>query len=336
MADGHRSSESAVWFRHWLLVLVSPLILGVLASLFVSWGTGSSVPVWLRWFSAILGVSWILLYLASFTRVFHSPILWLTAWNRSRRFKRPRVLVLDGSLVSRQPSNIPLYSTNKRPDDWYQSLSSRNPSWIVETGPLQSIETEHLEIIVNPFGEVYPEEDLSLHKTLTKIADWVYNGGVYVNVAGYPFWWQHNPLTGVTTESGRWDLKVKSSTQQVSGQLKPLLSDTLLGISPDMDFQKSVVKGAQEDSDRRRFGEIAGAGGPNDVYVFRPYTVSTPLMIPMLRSDDGKIIIIGAVPYGDGFFLFAGLEIDQSTPAFDKVVAAIEGWAKYETKRRRT
>lgn len=336
MADRHRSSESAVQLRHWLLVLVSPLILGVLASLFVSWGTGASVPVWLWWVSAALGICWVLLYLASFKRVFRHPILWLAAWNRSMRFEHPRVLVLDGSLVPRQPGNVPLYSTDKRPDDWRQSLSSRNPRWAVETGPVQSIETEPYEIIVNPFGEAYPEEDLSLHSTLTRMADWVYNGGVYVNVAGYPFWWQHNPLTGVTTESGRWDLKVDPNTQQVSGQLKPLLSDTLLGISPDMSFLKSVVVGAQDDSDRRRFGEIAGAGGQTNVHVFRPYPWSTHLMIPMLRSDDRKVIIIGAVPYGDGFFLFAGLEIDQSTPAFDKAVTAIEGWAKYESKKRST
>lgn len=336
MADHHRSSETAVWLRHWLLVLVSPLILGILASLFVSWGTNSTlVPVWLWLVATALGICWVLMYLASFTRVFRRPILWLTAWRRSRRFAHPRVLVLNGSLALRQSGNVPLYSTDKRPDDWHQRLS-RNPRWTVEIGPVQSIESEPYEIIVNPFGEAYPEENLSLHSTLMRMADWVYNGGVYVNVAGYPFWWQHNPITGVTTESGRWDLKLDPKTKQVSGQLKPLLSDTLLGISPDMDFPKSVVVSAQDDLDRQRFGEIAGAGGKNDVNVFRPYLSSSHSMIPMLRSDDKKIIIIGAVPYGDGFFLFAGLEIDQSTPAFDKAIAAIEGWAKYESKKLST
>jgi hypothetical protein len=156
-----------------------------------------------------------------------------------------------------------------------------------------------------------------------------------VNVAGYPFWWQHNPATGVTTEAGRWDLKVDPTSQLVGATLKPILSDTLLGIGPDMSVPEKVIDIVQEELDRQRFGEIAGASGANKVKTFRPYSISTGSMISLLRSADGLYIIIGAVPYGLGYFVFSGVKIDADTAAFEKVIAAIKGWGQYESRGRR-
>jgi hypothetical protein len=243
--------------------------------------------------------------------------------------------VLDGSLYHRVPSSVPPYFTNRRPDDWRLGLKSRNPSWAVELGPIQFLRENRYDIVVNPFGEAYPEEDLALHTTLKQLTEYVYSGGVYVNVAGYPFFWQHNPTTNVTTESGRWELKADHSTHLIQGNLKPILSDTLLGIHPDMSFQEKQVKTLQSDTERKRFGEIAGEGGESKVIMFRPYPMSTQSMIPMLCSENRDHIILGSVPYGTGFFLFFGIKIDNQTKAFEKSLAAIKGWAQYEANSRK-
>ena len=58
-------------------------------------------------------------------------------------------------------------------------------------------------------------------------------------------------------------------------------------------------------------------------------------MIPLLRTADDKRIVIGAVQHGLGFFLFAGVQIDGSSTAFDKVLAGVKGWSQYEANRRR-
>lgn len=44
-------------------------------------------------------------------------------------------------------------------------------------------------IVVNPFGGVYPEEDVSFLSSLGAIFDFVRSGGVYINIADIPFYY---------------------------------------------------------------------------------------------------------------------------------------------------
>lgn len=331
----NRSRPIAEKLRHWLLVLLSPLILGVIASLVVAWGSEQPILGWMWWLALVMGLTWVVLYLAAYTKAFRVPLEAIAGWRRSSRFRHPRVLVLDGRLDEQTPAVVPSYYTDRRPDDWRHALSSLDSAWTIELGPASQLEESTVDVVVNPFGEAYAEADLALHTNLKRLTDWVHQGGVYVNVAGYPFWWQHNPATGVTTESGRWELKTNQAAQLVSATLKPILSDALLGISPEMGITPQVLDTQQSDLERQRFGEIAGAGGSSKAKVFRPYAAATASMIPLLRTTDSRYIVIGAVQHGLGAFVFAGVEIDRSSTAFDKVVAAVKGWCQYEAGRRK-
>jgi hypothetical protein len=102
-----------------------------------------------------------------------------------------------------------------------------------------------------------------------------------------------------------------------------------------MSVPEQVINASQSELDRRRFGEIAGAGGDNTVKIFRPFLKSTAGMIPLLSSSDDRFIVIGAISYGLGYFVFAGVKIDNSARSFEKVVAAINGWSQYEAQKRR-
>jgi hypothetical protein len=322
--------------RHWLLVLISPFIIGIITNLIIVWGTQQIIKKWLLWTSISLALCWVILYLAAFEKAFHRSLEWINSFIRSKRFDAPRILIMDGTLTQRQSANVPLYFTDRRPDDWNRSLTKDNPRCNVDLGPINRLDDNRYDIVLNPFGETFPEDDLTLHTTLGKITDWVFQGGVYVNVAGYPFFWQHNPITKVTTQSGRWQIDVNENSQLITANLKPILSDSLLGISPDMQLEPTIIDTKQEDQDRNRFGEIAGAGGSNEVKIFRPYPItSTQSMIPILRTIDNKYIVIGAVPYGAGFFIFCGVMIDKDSKAFEKVLAAIKGWSQYEARSRK-
>ncbi|MFH0957789.1 MAG: hypothetical protein V1897_03715 [Pseudomonadota bacterium] len=237
---------------------------------------------------------------------------------------KPHVTVLDGRISDDGLALISPIYTIHTPDEWCQEIRSQNPSWQVELVSVDRALSGRADMVVNPFGEAYPEEDLSLHTTFTKILDYVRGGGVYVNVAGYPFWWKANTITGEKTPAGRWE-------QQQSNLMfnKPLLPD-FLGISPVFPGPSQLGLTRQEQRDIQRFGEIAGAGGGSDAIIFRPYPATTQRMIPLLRSDSGQEIVIGAVPFGAGYFVFAGLEIDRVSRSFAKAVAAVCGWAKYE------
>jgi len=313
--------------EHWLLLLVSPFVVSLVANIVVAVGTNSQVSLQTWVLLAVSVIVWIACYLAAFTAAFRTPILWWARVHRCRRFLKPRVAVLDGRISDDGTALVqPIYTT-RTPDEWCQEIRSQNPRWHVELESVDRALSEEADLVVNPFGEAYPEEDLSLHTTFTRVRDYVRGGGVYVNVAGYPFWWKTNPATGVRAPSGRWE------QQQTNLMLlRPLLPD-LLGISP-LNAPPQPVLTRQDPLDSRRFGEIAGAGGGNGARVFRSYSITTQRMIPLLRTATCQEIIIGAVPYGAGYFVFAGLDIDQASPSFAKALAAIRGWANYESEGR--
>lgn len=51
------------------------------------------------------------------------------------------------------------------------------------------------EIIINPYGGSYPEEDPINLSSLNKILNYIDNGGIFVNISDVPFFWQVNPKT---------------------------------------------------------------------------------------------------------------------------------------------
>lgn len=324
MTEPTRARKIRNWIEHWLLLLVSPLVVSLLASAVVAAGTGMKISS-LLW--VLLGVAllvWIVAYLAAYKDVFHTPIVRWAQARRRRRFAKPRVMILDGRIDDAGKASVPRIFTTRPADDWFQELKRQNPNWRVELASVDHSLSNAPDIIVNPFGEAYPEEDLSLHTTFTRLRDYVRGGGVFVNVAGYPFWWKANPATGTKAEAGRWEQQPPNLMV-----LKSLLPD-MLGISPVIPGSPQLMTTKQEPRDFQRFGEIAGAGGGNDAVVFRHYPISTERMIPLLRTGDGQGIVIGAVPFGAGHFVFAGLEIDEQSRSFAKAVAAIRGWARYE------
>ena len=325
MSESARTQSTQEAIRRWFVLLVSPATISLVASVVISLATGIAIARWMWICLAGAGAAWGIFYLASYTKSFSGVIRGIASARRRRRFRKPRVLVLDGRLDRQGVAGAQAAYTTQHPDDWVQALRMPNPKWTIELGPVLDMTTGRPDIVLNPFGEVYPEEDLSLHTTLTEIRDYVSGGGVYVNVAGYPFWWQYNPITRVKAQSGRWEQQPPNLMV-----LKPLLADTLLAISSVLPGKPQVVASKQEQVDRDRFGEIAGAGGTRDVKMFRQYPRTVQEMIPLLRTADDKFIVIGAVPYGAGHFIFAGVEIDNTSTAFEKVLAAVQGWVKYE------
>jgi len=320
-----RARKARSWIEHWLLLLVSPLAVSLLASAVVAAGTGMEISTLLFVLLGVALLVWIVGYLAAYTNVFQTPIVWWAQTRRRRRFAKPRVMVLDGRIDDAGMASVPRISTTRPADDWSQELKQQNPKWKVELASVDHALSDGADMIVNSFGEAYPEEDLSLHTTFTRLRDYVRGGGVFVNIAGYPFWWKANPATGTKAEAGRWEQQPPNLMV-----LKSLLPD-MLGISPVIPGSPQPMTTKQEPRDSQRFGEIAGAGGGNDAVVFRHYPISTERMIPLLRTDDGQSIVIGAVPFGAGYFVFAGLEINQQSRSFAKAVAAIQGWARYES-----
>jgi hypothetical protein len=200
--------------------------------------------------------------------------------------------------------------------------------WEIEIGPSSVIETDHPpDMVVNPFGEVYPESDFLSNSSASSIRRYVWDGGVYVNVAGIPFWYRYDTRTGRRETAGRVEGIFEGRAKWIS-----LFHDTFPNLDPSS--EPKVVRCHQLDEEKHRFGDIASAGGEDTVGMFRANPLNPPRLIPMLRDAEEKHCIIGAYQFGDGAFIFASLVIVRSNRSFDKAIAAIKGWAEYELKSR--
>ena len=81
------------------------------------------------------------------------------------------------------------------PDDWIVKLKeflkverlNSNVEYIKVTSKF-----EKYSAILNPYGSVYPETDLSNLETLHKILEYVNEGGLFINVADMPFYYAYN------------------------------------------------------------------------------------------------------------------------------------------------
>ena len=63
---------------------------------------------------------------------------------------------------------------------------------------------DRYNVILNPYGSVYPEVNIKSFPVLNTILDYVLNGGLFVNVADIPFYWAYDPQREVLYDLVRY------------------------------------------------------------------------------------------------------------------------------------
>jgi len=83
--------------------------------------------------------------------------------------------------------------TDVPPMDWCSAIQSQAGSLGLEV-ELTNVRSQFdsYAALVNPYGGVYPEDDLKEFSTLSKIVTFVREGGLFVNVADIPSFWAYN------------------------------------------------------------------------------------------------------------------------------------------------
>jgi hypothetical protein len=313
---------------HLLNLIVAPLAISLLAIIITNLTIAqTTTSPWLWGITIIVSILAILMYIIGYRQGFEALLSKIAQGLRAKKFSKPRVLVLDGTINGdrREAPPTPMH-TDKTPTDWRTALEALE--WEVKLGTSQQISTSPIpDIVVNPFGEVYPEVDFISSSSITEIRNYVWSGGVYVNVAGIPFWYRYNPSSGTSETAGR--IEKLSEERPI---WKSLFSDLFPNLTPSTEPQ--IVECIQTQEDINRFNDCTNAGGRNTVGIFRAYPLQPAQLIPMLR-DREQHCIIGSFLYGQGCFLFAGVFIDRENLSFEKVLAAIKGWASYEAKNRK-
>jgi hypothetical protein len=321
------SSEIRRITKRWLSLVVAPGAISLLAIIITNAATTQANPPWLWILTLIVMLVAATLYLIGYSSLLEGILERLSAAVRARQYRNPKVLIIDGTLFS-DPGQIPPTPahTDRTPTDWRSAFVSLG--WKANIGPVTSIEAGNLpEFLLNPFGEVYPEEDFVSSKTINQIRNYVWNGGVYINVAGIPFWYRYDPWSGKRETAGRVEGVFKGQAAWRS-----LFYDYFPNLTPEGEPHR--VEASQSGEEISRFGDIAHAGSDITVGRFRAYPLNPPQLIPILRNESDSQCIVGVHLYGKGAFIFFGVFIQGTNNSFEKVVASVEGWAKYESNRR--
>lgn len=282
---------------------------------------------------------------------FESVFSWLVKWWRKSKFDSLiKIGVLNGYLDEHKTGKLPSnYYTKYNPRDWYDELSSIkgfDVDWAVATEI-----SDNFDIIINPFGETYPEIDKPNLSTLRNIRTFVKNGGIFVNVAGLAFYYvwdgQKEDLSGPLYETYQVTRLPGVLWRIVLPRASHLRDCSLYGFfGVRTTFSSSAILSVTPVSDRF-FKGLSSVGGVKDVNEFRSAYRSDKeeaTLIPLLKSSQKITVIveggkkkqmdfdcypIAAVKYGKGYLLLNGMALEKSRPEdFQKVLEAIKCVAK--------
>lgn len=256
------------------------------------------------------------------------------------RFRNPRV----GVLVERGCS--PTLS-KFGPQDWLVTLG-RRWSQVCYVAP-EDITTKYA-IIVNPYGETYPEEYVLRTRTLNRIERFVLDGGVFVHAGGYPFFYAFDRKNGTPIPlaselallRGRLDAAgiamipgttlgtVTGSRIAMEPATAPGVYDLVSGTILLTRLHLRVTLGSEETvslyqnpSDIELVGDLKAATGLDTVIQFRALRQPIPNCYPLVRAKSqvyGEIYPVVAVPYGKGFFLFADVMLKHPDQRYSEIV----------------
>lgn len=244
---------------------------------------------------------------------------------RAKRRFFPSIAILNGNIqtpVGEFPCERSFISIT--PGMWMLNLKNilrssflRKMNFNIEFISLKKID-ESYSMIINPFGDNFPEENTLLLTSFYKICNYVKDGGFFVCTGG-AFFAHQNTRSSEKAEP----VIVK---MQINGQS---LTDTLLfkelGILTSGDGsanEKNKVEIWQEKKDKEYLGNIL-----NNVSFVKRFRAVVPTesrdFIPIAREKNGETFPVVAIPYGRGFFLHFGLLIESEDSEEFRVIANV-------------
>lgn len=270
-----------------------------------------------------------------------------------QKFGVPRKLgILNGFVDESDSSEKPCQKypfTEFNINDWEkrfsQILDNGKGKYKVEKIPTSRVGNE-FAVIINPFGEAYPEKDVKKRFAFDILKNYIEDGGLLVNVAGFPFFYAWD-----VTKGGEQPVVDEKTLvpQSVRIQGKTFYVDRfrlLLNFAGSLLWREldaittsetpefggiNQLEVYQNEEDREIVGNIVDVGGEKKVYEFRALRKETKGLIPFLRArrpDFGEIYPIAAVNIGFGHLIVGGMHT-KSSSEFEKLVVAIDNFCDW-------
>jgi len=236
-------------------------------------------------------------------------------------------------------------------NDWNNYLQRQNlKTEILSIGQI----SDKYSVIINPYGEVYPEVDSITLTSFKSIKQYIRNGGIFVCAGGLAFYycWDAKTRRRVFLSEEIQPLVPRRALDQ--NVLIPLsvyppfysIVKTLLkrnfGVSPIGDWgfgangmRAQTIATNQTNEDIRYVGNLGNVGGTNQIDEFRSATEATRRCIPFLRANVpniGEVYPIAGIPFGRGLLVVCGMDLSSANQAgnitlgqaeFEKICSSI-------------
>jgi len=265
-----------------------------------------------------------------------------------QKFNLPRKLgILNGFVdesdsLEKPCSKYPF--TEFKIEDWekrFSQISDAGKSkYEIEKIPLSKVGNE-FAVIINPFGEAYPERDVKKRIAFNVLKNYIEDGGVLVNVAGFPFFYAWDVTKGVEKPIVDEKTLVPESVRIQGKEFYIDRFRLLLNFAGSLLWREldaittsdtpefggiNQLEVYQNEEDKEIAGNIIDAGDEKKVHEFRALRKETKGLIPFLRAkrpDFGEVYPIAAVHIGFGHLIVGGMHT-KSLSEFEKLALAVD------------
>ena len=281
---------------------------------------------------------------------------------KSQKFIFPiQVAILNGYVEGPSASETPCGSspfTNFSIDNWesfFQAMQIRGQAkYDVSRIPASQI-SNRFALILNPFGEAYPEKDLDERIIFDVIKDYVADGGIFVTTGGFAFFYGWDVSPNAQGDRARPILddrifvpvRIRATEQNtfVVEQFRVALpfAGSLLWrqLGAQTTGDTPTHSGAYEDQayqtpeDQNVVGDLTNVGGSDHIQEFRGLKPNSTNCLPLLRlrrPDFGEVYPIAAIQHGRGYFIIGGVNNVRQIE-FDKLSTAVDRFCDWFSRQ---
>jgi len=241
------------------------------------------------------------------------PWVWkkIKAMKDLARKQYPKIGILNGSIFDpAKEFRCQKEWTNVTASMWNSELK-RN---LKTKTKIQMISTSQIDdsfsLIINPFGDIYPEKNTKSHETFDEIKNFIKRGGIFVCTGGAFFSHQD------TIHSKESDWVFRRTINGVQSLKESLLyygfgvettGDTFVNGTLVM-REPAEVEIYQEEGDKIYTGNLSTA---IKIKRFRALMPQTSEHIPFIREKNDVSFPVAAVRLGEGYLLHAGIYLES-------------------------
>lgn len=239
----------------------------------------------------------------------------LSLLKESMRILFPKIGILNGYIIDPKSEYkcVVAGSTDVTAFMWFTTIKKifQNNLFVRIRSISLSDMNDSYTLIINPFGENYPEKDTVLHSSFNDLRSYMEKGGFLLTI-GAAFYYHQNTMSSQTIEPTL--IRTQNGFQGMNDSFfykKFSVSFTM----DNYDHNGNVLHKEpinigvyQEDEDKDIVGDILGE--IETINRFRALKSGSIDYIPLLRETGNKIYPLAAVPYSKGVLLHAGMKVN--------------------------